>query len=365
VPHLTEPELRQALPTRASSRYLALPVDFPDSVRRLAFQVTGAGASPYEKALLLQNFFRSNFRYDEHVAFGDGSGAILRFLQARRGFCQQFAGTYGAMARAIGLPTRVAVGFTMGHPDDAGAFHVLNRDAHAWPEVYLAGYGWVRFEPTPGRGAPDQAYAHVPPMAVEPLPRATPAPTEAPATANTPNPPTTRPPSNDQSTPNAPQTHHSHWARNLLIAVASLVGIAGAGVLALLMNRRRRWHRRRTANTGTDGRVLVAWEETEESLGLAGLPRHPSETPFEYASRVPRASGMAGAPLASLAEATASAAFSPEGVDGATAAQAEAAAAEVRAQLALKASRPERVRWALGLGSPPRRGGEERITPLS
>src|SRR5439155_15660686 len=191
LPHLTEGELRQVLPTRVAGRYLALPPEFPDSVRRLAFQVTATGTSQYEKALLLQDWFRGNFRYDERVNFGEGNGALLRFLQARRGFCQQFAGTYGAMARAIGLPTRVAVGFTSGHPDDAGVLHVLNRDAHAWPEVYLAGYGWVRFEPTPGRGAPDEGYAHVPPQSIEPLPRSTTGTTSTPATTPTQNTPTT------------------------------------------------------------------------------------------------------------------------------------------------------------------------------
>src|SRR5439155_6148704 len=99
LPHLTEGELRQVLPTRVAGRYLALPPEFPDSVRRLAFQVTATGTSQYEKALLLQDWFRRNFRYDERVNFGEGNAALLRFLQARRGFCQQFAGTYGAMAR--------------------------------------------------------------------------------------------------------------------------------------------------------------------------------------------------------------------------------------------------------------------------
>lgn len=58
------------------------------------------------------------------------------------------------MARSLGIPSRVAIGFTPGELADDGLFHVTGRQAHAWPEVFLAGAGWVSFEPTPGRGAP-------------------------------------------------------------------------------------------------------------------------------------------------------------------------------------------------------------------
>lgn len=62
------------------------------------------------------------------------------------------------MARAIGLPARVAVGFTWGDWDEARRTHVVRGEhAHSWPEVYFGGTGWVRFEPTPGRGAPGDA----------------------------------------------------------------------------------------------------------------------------------------------------------------------------------------------------------------
>ncbi len=77
-------------------------------------------------------------------------------MQTRRGYCEMFAGTYAAMARSIGLPSRVAVGFTPGDadPDDPTLYTVRGEHAHAWPEVYFGGVGWVRFEPTPSVRAP-------------------------------------------------------------------------------------------------------------------------------------------------------------------------------------------------------------------
>src|SRR5207249_2988050 len=88
---------------------------------------------------------------------GGSVDALDDFLfGSRRGYCEQFAGAYAALARSVGLPTRVAVGFTPGTYDEAtGVWRVTTREAHAWPEVYLSGVGWTAFEPTPGRVLPD------------------------------------------------------------------------------------------------------------------------------------------------------------------------------------------------------------------
>src|SRR5207237_6030329 len=129
----------------------------------LARRVTTRARPPYAQALALQQFFRTQFTYSLQVPSGHGESAIERFLAVRRGYCEQFAGTFAAMARALGLPARVAVGFTPGVLEADGLWHITGRQAHAWPEVFVAGYGWVAFEPTPGRGAPGaEAYTGVP-----------------------------------------------------------------------------------------------------------------------------------------------------------------------------------------------------------
>src|SRR5206468_2365908 len=102
----------------------------------------------------LQDWFRANFTYTLQVTPGHDEAAMDRFLAQKQGYCEQFAGTFAAMARFLKLPARVAVGFTAGTLGADGRWHVTGKEAHAWPEVYLTGYGWVAFEPTPGRGLP-------------------------------------------------------------------------------------------------------------------------------------------------------------------------------------------------------------------
>ena len=166
VPERTKAAIEAAgtsVPEDIRDRYTELPVDFSPRVTRLAMDVTATASTPYEKALALQNFFRddSRFGYDLDVSNGHSSERLEAFLfEARVGYSEQFAGAYAAMARAIGLPARVAVGFTTGEFDPSiNAYRVTGKHAHAWPEVWLDGIGWLRFEPTPARGAPgDQSY---------------------------------------------------------------------------------------------------------------------------------------------------------------------------------------------------------------
>ena len=151
------------LPPVIADHYLDLPASYPDRFRQLATQITANATTTYDKALALQDWFRTNFTYDLNVAPGHGETAIDTFLSQRRGYCEQFAGTYAAFARSIGLPARVAVGFTPGDLGADGLYHVRGRNAHAWPEVYLSGVGWLAFEPTPGRGEPGaEGYTGVP-----------------------------------------------------------------------------------------------------------------------------------------------------------------------------------------------------------
>jgi len=139
------------------TRYTQLPDNFPADVAALAKQITANSTTLFGKALALQNYFTSSkFTYSTSVPAGDGNSAIQSFLKDKVGFCQQFAGTMAAMARSLGIPAFVEVGFTPGTQQTNGDFLVTTHDAHSWPMLYFSGIGWTRFEPTPtisgGRG---------------------------------------------------------------------------------------------------------------------------------------------------------------------------------------------------------------------
>lgn len=131
-------------------RYLALPSDVRSLLAKDAEQITQGDATAYQKAMALQDYFQANFTYSLTPKIsGTGTAAIESFLQNKAGFCQQFAATMAAMARALGIPAVVAVGFTPGTEQSDGSYQVTTHDAHAWPMLYFDGIGWVQFEPTP------------------------------------------------------------------------------------------------------------------------------------------------------------------------------------------------------------------------
>src|SRR6476619_8663360 len=128
----------------------------------VARRVVGRSTTPYAAVLALESWFRQTggFRYDESPPNVDGPPLVAFVTTTKAGYCQHFGGAMALMPRVLGIPARVAVGFTSGTPD-GGDWIVTDRDAHAWVEVWFAGQGWVPFDPTPGRGvlAGDYSFA--------------------------------------------------------------------------------------------------------------------------------------------------------------------------------------------------------------
>ncbi|MET0789017.1 MAG: DUF3488 and transglutaminase-like domain-containing protein [Cellulomonas sp.] len=138
---------------------LAVPqTSHTQDVTALAQEITADATTPYEQAMALQTYFRAttNFTYDTRVAPSRSDDAVWDFVQSKRGYCVQFSTSMAMMARALGIPARVGVGFLPGESDRNGSFIVTGHESHAWPELFFEGYGWVRFEPTPAvqTGAP-------------------------------------------------------------------------------------------------------------------------------------------------------------------------------------------------------------------
>ncbi|MDH2393668.1 DUF3488 and transglutaminase-like domain-containing protein [Streptomyces sp. HNM0663] len=175
-------------PSAVQREYTKVPDVLPDVVSQTARDVTRGSANDYERAVKLQQWFADDggFTYDTDVESGTGVTAISRFLKQKEGFCVHFSFSMAAMARTLGIPARVAVGFTPGSLQSDGTMSVGLRDAHAWPELYFEGVGWTRFEPTPDRGnvpeyTREQAPSGGPSTPAEPVPDSSAAPSAAPA----------------------------------------------------------------------------------------------------------------------------------------------------------------------------------------
>ncbi|MGV9556045.1 transglutaminase TgpA family protein [Streptomyces sp. NPDC003522] len=152
----TAEQLAAAPQARDSLReeYTEVPDTLPAVVSRTAREITDGSPNDYERAVKLQDWFAvtGGFEYDTEVEVGTGKDALARFLRDKQGFCVHFSFAMAAMARTLGIPARVAVGFAPGSPQSDGSVAVSLKDAHAWPELYFEGVGWTRFEPTPTRG---------------------------------------------------------------------------------------------------------------------------------------------------------------------------------------------------------------------
>src|SRR5215472_10589649 len=148
-------------------------MDVPSSYGQLASVaravVAAAGAkTPFEEAVALQSWLSSrDFMYTLNAPSVTDAAGLTNFLvNTKRGYCQQFSFAMAVLARLLGIPSRVAYGFTAG-TFSSGKWLVSTHDAHAWPELYFQGYGWLRFEPTP-QGAAGQGTATAPAYTLRP-----------------------------------------------------------------------------------------------------------------------------------------------------------------------------------------------------
>jgi transglutaminase-like putative cysteine protease len=135
-----------------------VPPDVVAGIRSIAERWTEGATNDYERVLAIQDHLsdETEFTYDKSVPPRDDSYTLLEFLTStKRGFCQQFASAMAVMLRTLGFPSRVAIGYTPGQEDpDTGALHVTTSELHSWVEVLFPTYGWLAFEPTPGRTNP-------------------------------------------------------------------------------------------------------------------------------------------------------------------------------------------------------------------
>ncbi|HWG16154.1 MAG TPA: DUF3488 and transglutaminase-like domain-containing protein [Streptosporangiaceae bacterium] len=291
-------------PATINSQFLTVPPAFR-SLTTLADKVTKSAISPYAKALALQNWFTEtgNFTYSLNVNEPVDATGLTHFLTvSKRGYCQQFAFAMAVLARLLGIPSRVAVGFTSGTPSgEPNTYQVKTTDAHAWPELYFQGLGWLRFEPTPS-GSGGQGTA-VPPSYTIPQISGNNGAGSSSGGSATPS----GTGSSNGSSGNAAKNKHLNPGGTSGGRAGQPgkgagfplepVGLALAALLAVALiappASRFLVRQRRLAYTGDLDRAHAAWRETLDDLTDYHVARRPSESPRAVARRVSDETSMA------------------------------------------------------------------------
>ncbi|MEU2925358.1 DUF3488 and transglutaminase-like domain-containing protein [Streptomyces sp. NPDC007251] len=313
-------------PSALEREYTKVPSSVPKVVARTARQITAGARSHYEEAVKLQDYFAvsGGFQYDTQVEVGRGPNAIATFLKKKEGFCVHFSFAMAAMARTLGIPARVAVGFAPGTPQADGTVTVSQKDAHAWPELYFEGVGWTRFEPTPTRGTmPSYTQSDTPGTSLPnpdlPSHEASAAPSASASQGQSCAPDLARVQGCD--TASAAAAPHSGgggagpwWY--LLIGLAALVVLAVplAPMLWRLRVRAVRLGGHARTEEGAVAHTLAAWQELTDSAWDHGIAPDESLTPRRAATRIAgrgRLDPAAGAAVHRLADAVEQALYAP------------------------------------------------------
>jgi len=358
-----------APPADIAAHYLTVPAAYLP-LSGLADRVAAAAGAKtwFQKAVALQDWLAGGaFSYTLNAPSVVNAAGLKNFLTvSRKGYCQQFAFAMAVLARLLGIPSRVAVGFTAGTAAGGRTWLVTTHDAHAWPELYFQGYGWLRFEPTPS-GSAGQGSARAPGYSLAPAsespgrtaaatPSAAPTPSAS-GTAGRQLPPGLHGTLGGDGTGSttAASAGLSPWAVLGLVLAGLAVIAAVAPWGARWVIRRRRWHgglgRPGGAGRGVPGRVRArdvawahaAWLELSDDLLDHGAGALPSESPRAAAVRAGQRLSLAGparAALGRIALAEERARYAPGPADG-SGLRADSTAV----RRAIAAAVPRGVRW--------------------
>jgi transglutaminase-like putative cysteine protease len=333
-------------------------------LRTIAENETQGASSWLDDAVDLQRWLTSS-RFSYTLAPNlPRKNWLLTFLTTeRKGYCQQFAWAFAVLARLLGIPSRIALGWTAGTQGSNGVWHVTSADAHAWPELYFPEVGWVRFEPTPG-GADGQGTATAPAYTVGVSTGTGPSAGTQPGNTQPTKPgalPTTSPgahlrgcgvlgPAQARPGPCADVAGGTGAAAaaargfpvGIAIAIAIVLLLAAPG-LGRWLTRRRRW----LAASGDAALALAAWRELNDDLDDYDVATLPSDSPRTTVIRVTEAARLGPVPHAALvriASAVERARYSPATESGA---RLRTDVAVVRKAIAASSSRGRRLRALL------------------
>ena len=153
VPLYSEEEMRNSFenyPDWVTERYLDLPPTVPERVLDVAYELTFKERTAYDKAVAIEQYLRT-FPYTLDLPTKPAATDIADYFlfDIQKGYCDYYSSTMVVLARAVGLPARLAVGYVGGTYDEENDYYVVTADqAHSWVEIYFPEFGWVPFEPT-------------------------------------------------------------------------------------------------------------------------------------------------------------------------------------------------------------------------
>jgi transglutaminase-like putative cysteine protease len=324
----TQAQLRAAPPLSRDnplqSQLTAVPQD--NQVSAEVNKLVAGKTDQYDKVRAIYNYFsRDNgFSYSLQTQTGTSGTDIEAFLKNKVGFCQQYAAAMAWMVRAAGIPARVAFGFTRGSQvGNTNTYTITNRNAHAWTEVYFAGFGWVPFDATPASSVAGSTRSGWAPDIDAPTPTtSTPVGGAVPGATPSASAPNNRGQQRDADNGLALGANNTPTSSNLpqLLLIVSLVALL---IVLLLvpairrsMLRRRRHHATVPKATtvaaegpgppGTRDIVVTvetvqaredahaAWDELIDTMIDFRVPVDPTETPRHTAQRVIREAELSG-----------------------------------------------------------------------
>lgn len=260
--------------------YLKLPDKMDPIIAETAKEVTADADNDYDRALALQSWFRSSggFSYSETAPVaddyeGNGVDVIAKFLEAKAGYCVHFSSAMAVMARTLGIPSRIAVGYApgsrVGVKNGETEYEATSDDLHAWTEIFFQGVGWIRFDPTTSIGDATRFREPTSDLVGDPAEEST-----------TPQRQQDRSQANQLDSGTASSVAETQTSSRT--AWATIVGLLLLGIVPWLIRLvRRRWRIRR-------GRQQVAplWRELEDVARDFGVQVSAADTPRGFAGRL-------------------------------------------------------------------------------
>ncbi len=344
-------EQMRAAPSRDSGiapMYTEIPAETPPLVLDLAREVTAGTDSDFAAVAALQRWFRSSeFGYSLSAPVDDGFDgagvdAVEQFLIEREGYCVHFASAFALMARSLGIPTRIVIGYLPGLStgdtiDDRIVYSVTSDQLHSWPEVYFEGIGWVGFEPTNSLGSPPTfaTTGNDPAGLLDD-------PAEPSADPTTSSAPTARPDTLDSPALGEAQNSTGPGAALPALLITALI----LWVLVSPALVREVWRRRQLA-AARAGDVGSAWTVVQDTAIDLGIPVPPSESPRAFGARIVSEHDAPADAVGALVSAIERASYAPAGFIAAGRTRSDPSPAEaattIRTALQASAPAPRRV----------------------